>query len=42
VVAVSPIIGGAPVRPADRPAAGIGVEVPARRRGFYRDWVRGY
>jgi len=44
VVAVSPIIGGAPVKgPADRLLRGIGVEVSARGvAGFYRDWVRGY
>jgi LPPG:FO 2-phospho-L-lactate transferase len=44
VVAVSPIIGGAPVKgPADRLLRGIGVEVSARGvAGFYRDWVNGY
>ena len=44
VVAVSPIIGGAPVKgPADRLLRGIGVEVSARGvAGFYRDWVDGF
>ncbi len=44
VVAVSPIIGGAPVKgPADRLLRGIGVEVSARGvAGFYREWVNGY
>lgn len=43
VVAISPIIGGAPVKgPADRLLRGIGVEVSARGvAGFYRDWVNG-
>jgi LPPG:FO 2-phospho-L-lactate transferase len=44
VVAVSPIIGGAPVKgPADRLLRGIGVEVSASGvAGLYRDWVNGY
>ena len=44
VVAISPIVGGAPVKgPADRLLRGIGVEVSARGvAGFYRDWVTGY
>ena len=44
VVAVSPIIGDAPVKgPADRLLRGIGVEVSARGvAGFYRDWVNGF
>jgi len=44
VVAVSPIIGGAPVKgPADRLLRGLGVEVSARGvAGLYRDVARGY
>jgi LPPG:FO 2-phospho-L-lactate transferase len=44
VVAISPIIGGAPVKgPADRLLRGIGVEVSARGvAGFYREWVTGF
>jgi LPPG:FO 2-phospho-L-lactate transferase len=44
VVAISPIIGGAPVKgPADRLLRGLGVEVSARGvAGLYRDLVRGY
>lgn len=43
VVAVSPIVGGAPVKgPADRLLRGIGVEVSARGvAGLYRGWVHG-
>jgi len=41
VVAVSPIVGGAPVKgPADRLMRGVGVEVSARGvASLYRDWV---
>ena len=41
VVAISPIIGGAPVKgPADRLLRGIGVEVSARGvAGMYRDFI---
>lgn len=44
VVAVSPIVGGAPVKgPADRLLRGIGVEVSARGvAGVYRDLLRGF
>ena len=44
VVAVSPIVGGAPVKgPADRLLRGIGVEVSARGvAGLYRGLARGY
>jgi LPPG:FO 2-phospho-L-lactate transferase len=44
VVAISPIIGGAPVKgPADRLLRGLGVEVSARGvAGLYRDLARGY
>jgi LPPG:FO 2-phospho-L-lactate transferase len=43
-VAVSPIVGGAPVKgPADRLLRGIGVEVSARGvAGMYRDLARGF
>jgi LPPG:FO 2-phospho-L-lactate transferase len=41
VVAVTPIVGGAPVKgPADRLLRALGVEVSARGvAGFYRDWI---
>jgi LPPG:FO 2-phospho-L-lactate transferase len=44
VVAISPIIGGAPVKgPADRLLRGLGVEVSARGvAGLYRDLAAGY
>jgi len=44
VVAISPIIGGAPVKgPADRLLRGLGVEVSARGvAGLYRDVASGY
>jgi LPPG:FO 2-phospho-L-lactate transferase len=44
VVAISPILGGAPVKgPADRLLRGLGVEVSARGvAGLYRDWVHGF
>jgi LPPG:FO 2-phospho-L-lactate transferase len=44
VVAISPIVGGAPVKgPADRLLRGIGVEVSARGvAGLYRDLCDGY
>ena len=44
VVAVSPIVGNAPVKgPADRLLRGIGAEVSARGvAALYRDWVRGF
>jgi LPPG:FO 2-phospho-L-lactate transferase len=44
VVAISPIIGGAPVKgPADRLLRGVGVEVSARGvAGLYRDLCGGY
>jgi LPPG:FO 2-phospho-L-lactate transferase len=44
VVAISPIIGGAPVKgPADRLLRGLGVEVSARGVAkFYREWIDGY
>lgn len=44
IVAVSPIVGGAPVKgPADRLLRGIGVEVSARGvAGLYADWVDGF
>jgi LPPG:FO 2-phospho-L-lactate transferase len=44
VVAISPIVGGAPVKgPADRLLRGLGVEVSARGvAGLYRDVVTGY
>jgi LPPG:FO 2-phospho-L-lactate transferase len=44
VVAVSPIVGGAPVKgPADRLLRGVGVEVSARGvAGLYREWVHGF
>jgi len=44
VVAVSPIVGGAPVKgPADRLLRGIGAEVSARGvAALYRDWVGGF
>jgi LPPG:FO 2-phospho-L-lactate transferase len=44
VVAVSPIVGGAPIKgPADRLLRGIGVEVSARGvAGLYREWVSGF
>ena len=44
VVAISPIIGGAPVKgPADRLLRGVGVEVSARGvAGLYRDFCHGY
>jgi LPPG:FO 2-phospho-L-lactate transferase len=44
VVAISPIVGGAPVKgPADRLLRGIGVEVSARGvAGIYRDLCDGY
>jgi LPPG:FO 2-phospho-L-lactate transferase len=43
-VAVSPLVGGAPVKgPADRLLKGIGVEVSARGvAGFYADWIDGF
>ena len=43
VVAVSPIVGGAPIKgPADRLLRGIGVEVSARGvAAHYRDWIDG-
>jgi LPPG:FO 2-phospho-L-lactate transferase len=44
VVAVSPIVGGAPVKgPADRLLRGIGIEVSARGvAGLYRHWAHGF
>jgi LPPG:FO 2-phospho-L-lactate transferase len=44
VVAISPIVGGAPVKgPADRLLRGIGVEVSARGvAGLYRDVISGF
>jgi LPPG:FO 2-phospho-L-lactate transferase len=44
VVAVSPIIGGAPVKgPADRLLRALGVEVSARGVAeLYREWISGY
>jgi LPPG:FO 2-phospho-L-lactate transferase len=44
VVAVSPIVGGAPVKgPADRLLRGVGVEVSARGvAALYRDWIDGF
>ena len=44
IVAVSPIVGGAPIKgPADRLLRGIGVEVSARGvAGLYRDWISGF
>ena len=44
VVAISPIIGGAPVKgPADRLLRGLGIEVSARGvAGMYRDVIGGY
>ncbi len=44
VVAISPIVGGAPIKgPADRLLRGIGVEVSARGvAGLYREWVDGF
>jgi LPPG:FO 2-phospho-L-lactate transferase len=44
VVAVSPIVGGAPVKgPADRLLRGLGVEVSARGvAGLYHEWVDGF
>jgi LPPG:FO 2-phospho-L-lactate transferase len=44
VVAVSPIVGGAPVKgPADRLLRGLGVEVSARGVArLYREWVQGF
>jgi len=44
VVAVSPIVGGAPVKgPADKLMRGLGHEVSARGvAGLYRDWVDGF
>jgi LPPG:FO 2-phospho-L-lactate transferase len=44
VVAVSPIVGGAPVKgPADKLLRGIGAEVSARGvAALYRDWVHGF
>jgi LPPG:FO 2-phospho-L-lactate transferase len=44
VIAISPIIGGAPVKgPADRLLRGLGVEVSARGvAGFYQEWIDGY
>jgi LPPG:FO 2-phospho-L-lactate transferase len=44
VIAVSPIVGGAPVKgPADRLLRGIGAEVSARGvAALYRDWVAGF
>ena len=44
VVAISPIVGGAPVKgPADRLLRGVGVEVSARGvAGLYRDLVDGF
>ncbi len=44
VIAVSPIVGGAPVKgPADRLLRGIGVEVSARGvAGMYRDFIDGF
>jgi len=44
VVAVSPIVGGAPVKgPASQLLRGIGVEVSAAGvAGHYRDWIDGY
>jgi len=44
VVAISPIVGGAPVKgPADRLLRGLGVEVSALGvAGLYREWVQGF
>jgi len=44
VVAVSPIVGGAPIKgPADKLLRGLGHEVSARAvAGLYRDWVHGF
>jgi LPPG:FO 2-phospho-L-lactate transferase len=44
VIAISPIIGGAPVKgPADRLLRGLGVEVSARGVAeFYQEWIDGY
>jgi LPPG:FO 2-phospho-L-lactate transferase len=44
VIAISPIIAGAPVKgPADRLLRGLGVEVSARGVAkFYREWIDGY
>jgi LPPG:FO 2-phospho-L-lactate transferase len=44
IVAVSPIVGGAPIKgPADRLLRGIGVEVSARGvAGLYGDWISGF
>jgi len=44
VVAISPIVGGAPVKgPADRLLRGIGVEVSARGvAALYRDWIHAF
>ena len=44
VIAVSPIVGGAPVKgPADRLLRGIGIEVSARGvAGMYRDFIDGF
>ncbi len=44
IVAISPIVGGAPIKgPADRLLRGVGVEVSARGvAGLYRDFIDGY
>lgn len=44
VVAVSPIVGGAPIKgPASQLLRGVGVEVSARGvAGLYRDWIDGF
>jgi LPPG:FO 2-phospho-L-lactate transferase len=44
VVAVSPIVGGAPVKgPADKLLRGLGHEVSARAVAeLYRDWIHGF
>lgn len=44
VVAVSPIVGGAPIKgPADRLLRGLGVEVSARGvASFYSEWIDGF
>ena len=44
VVAISPIVGGAPVKgPADRLLRGLGIEVSARGvAGLYREVVQGF
>ncbi len=44
VVAISPIVGGAPIKgPADRLLRALGVEVSARGvAGFYAEWIDGF